>query len=273
MSTSGRQCIFCTHKADSKEHVWSNWILSLLPSTNNGIFVQKLADGTERKWPTSKPELKIGVVCKRNCNNGWMSAKLEAPMKLATSDIIVQNRKKAFTKLECCAIAAWAFKTTILANHMNLHGEPFFSVDQRRAFATSLKIPQGVQVWIARRNAGHLTATYWSQLSTKQAAAPITPHLKTLSISPYRFETYVCVLSVGYLLLQVVAARWADRKIANLVDFPSITQPEVFNSYAIPIWPRSELSVNWPPRHAVGNDIFDTFINRFDRFSVPAWMT
>lgn len=179
MTESYRQCIFCAHKADSKEHIWSEWILSIVPETD-GLFVRRSADGTVKRFPARKPELTIGIVCKRKCNNGWMSAKLEAPMKAATEDIIVHNKVKTFSKNECAAMAAWAFKTTILANHMNLHGEPFFSIEQRHTFARDLTIPPGVHVWLARRDAGAFTATYWSEQSTKQPAGPVAPHLKTV---------------------------------------------------------------------------------------------
>jgi hypothetical protein len=270
----GRQCIFCPNKADSQEHIWSDWILRLLPETKDGLFVRKFADGRKKYYPSRKPKLTIGVVCERNCNNGWMNAKLEGPMKSATEDIIIHDNRKILSRNQCATIAAWAFKSTILANHMNPHGEPFFSVEQRRAFAHDLTIPRGVHIWLARRDAGAFTATYWSEQSTKQPATPITPHLKVLPFSPYRFETYVCVLSVGYLLLQVVAARWTERKVADLVGFPTIAQHEFFNDYSIPIWPdKSSVPVSWPPLHSVGNDLFNTFMKRFRTLNIPSWMT
>ena len=271
MIKRGRQCIFCTHKADSQEHIWSEWILRLVPEID-GTFIRKFSDGTIKRFSSRKPKLTLGMVCEHNCNNGWMNAKLEGPMKAATADIILQNKVKTFGKNECAAIAAWAFKTTILANHMSLHGEPFFPVEQRRAFARDLTMPPGVHVWMARRDAGAFTATFWSERSTKQPAGALMPHLK-VPASPYRFEMYVCVICVGYLLLQVVAARWTDRKIANLLNSPTISQGELFNDYSIPIWPYRSSTVHWPPPRSVGNDLFNTFLNRFKTFNVPAWMS
>jgi hypothetical protein len=81
------------------------------------------------------------------------------------------------------------------------------------------------------------------------------------------------MFSVGYLLLQVTAARWTEREIANRLDFPPITQGEFFNSYAIPIWPSSgELSITWPPALSIGNELFETFSKRFEEFTLPPWM-
>jgi len=271
-SGKGRQCIFCPNKADSQEHIWSQWILDLLPEGKDGVFVKRFPDGSEKSWPTPKPELTVGVVCER-CNNGWMSAKLEGPMKEATANIIIHNNKKTFSGGECDVVAAWAFKTMLLANHSNPHTEPIFSTEQRRGFAHDLTIPKGVQIWTAKRNAGYLTARYTSELSIMQPAGEIAPHLKNLPVSPYRFQIYVCVFSIGYLLLQITAARWTERKVANLLNFPPIIQGKAFDDYAIPIWPNlGNMIVDWPPRRSVGNDMFDSFCSRMDKFNLPQWM-
>jgi hypothetical protein len=266
-----RQCIFCHRKADSKEHIWSKWILDLLPD-KPGRFTQRLHDGTERTWSATKPELSVGFVCERNCNNGWMNAKLEGPMRAATRDIIIHPAKKAFTDDECSAISAWSFKTAILASYMTKAPE-FFSLEQRYAFSRDLTIPQGVFVWIARRDIRHLQARFPTSYDTKQAQREVMPHLIRLPVHPYSFDTYTCVLSIGYLLLQVVAAKWTDRKIAKTLDFPSILSSELFDSYTTPIWPPPRLyAANWPPSRSIGNNIFDTFCDRFKEFTLPEWM-
>jgi hypothetical protein len=118
-----------------------------------------------------------------------MSLKLEAPMKAATSGIILENKRKTFSPDQCGSIANWAFKTTVLANHIRLIGEPFFSEHDRYAFAKDQTIPKGVQVWLARRNAGYLTARYTSQQRLVQGhQRELTPHLINPPLSPYRFK-------------------------------------------------------------------------------------
>jgi hypothetical protein len=204
-----------------------------------------------------------------------MSTKLEDPMKDATKDIILNNKHKIFSRSECTNIAAWAFKTTILANHMSLPPDqnPFFSYDQRRKFARSQAIPRGVQVWIAQRNAGHLTARWMSSLRIMQPGAPTSTHmhLKNIPASMFRFEIYDCVFSVGYLLLQVTAARWAERQIANRLNVPTVTQGETFDRQAVPIWPNPPDTVLWPPPAAIGNELFPIFCERFEKFALPWW--
>ena len=126
MGSIGRQCIFCDNKADSREHIWSDWILRILPETTDGKLTRRFEDGSMKTWSTSKPVLTLGKVCEKNCNNGWMNAKLEGPMKAATENIIIRNTSKVFSNAELTVISAWAFKTTILANHSS-DAAPFFS--------------------------------------------------------------------------------------------------------------------------------------------------
>lgn len=247
-------------------------MLDLLPDTMDGVFTQRLRDGSQRARNISKPLITTGIVCERNCNNGWMSRKLEQPMKAATADIILQHKLKKLSPTHCATIAAWAFKATVLANHTGLVGEPYFSERDRYRFAEDQTIPSGVHVWIAQRNAGCFTATYRSTKRVMQPHAPITPHLKRVPDSPYRFELYDCTFSVGYLLLQVAAAKWARRDVAERVSFPPIVQGPAFDEYAISIWPNDGRAVLWPPPRSIRNELFDTIIERLDKFELPRWM-
>jgi hypothetical protein len=270
-----RQCIFCHKKADSKEHIWSKWILDLLPEAKDGIFTRVDREGKSHPRKAKKPEVTARVVCERNCNNGWMSTKLEGPMKALTEDIILINKKKTFSPEDCRHIAEWAFKTTVLANHIDLpEGEqPFFPEETRHAFAYDQSMPAGVYVWISRRNAGHLTATYRSIKRVQQPSGPLTPHLSRPPVSPYRFETYTCVFTIGYLLLQIVAARWTERQVRERLDFPTIRQAQSFENYASVVWPNNGFLVSWPPLLPVGNTLFESFWDRFNSFNLPEWMT
>lgn len=266
-----RQCTFCPNKADSKEHIWSQWILDLLPKTRDGVFSRRLRDGTYHSRKVPRPEQTARIVCTK-CNTGWMSAKLEGPMKSLTSDIILDNKLKTFSREDCKHIAQWAFKTTILANHIDPPDEPFFPEETRYAFARDLSIPRGVHVWLARRNAGHLKATYRSVQRLQQPSGTLTPHLIRPPESQYTFKTYTCSFSVGYLLVQVIAARWTKPEVAQQLDFPPIFQGEFFNSYSTSLWPNDGFCVEWPPMRAIDNTLFERFWDRFETFRLPPWM-
>lgn len=265
-----RTCVFCPRPADSREHIWSEWILRLLPEAKSAVFTRRFPDGTTKSWPAKKPVLSSALVCETACNNGWMSD-LEGTMKAATEDIILADKRKIFSPQECATIAAWAFKTTVLANHLDLEGEPYFSTEQRYGFARDLTIPNGVQVWIAQRDAGHLTATWRSTHRIQQPETPLAPYLTTLPVSPYRFEHYTCTFVVGFLLLQVIAVRWTDSHVRQRLDYPTITQAKAFDKHAIPIWPNTR-SAHWPPPLPINNQLMEIYWDRFDKFTLPSWM-
>jgi len=260
-----RQCIFCPNKADTKEHVWSQWILDLLPEGKNGVFRMRTPEGTLQSRKSLKPDQTAKFICGA-CNNGWMSAKLEAPMKAITSDIILRNNRKTFSPADCLHITRWAYKTAILSNLIDPQGRqnPYFSEQTRHSFAKNLSIPGDVHVWIARRNAGYLTAAYRSVRRLQQPNGPLTPHLLRPPVSPNRFETYTCTFTVGFLILQVLCARWTERKPP---DFPRITQAPRFLNCASCIWPNAGFRVDWPPRDAIDNQLFAQFWDRFENYT------
>ena len=264
------QCIFCPNPADSKEHIWSDWILKLLPEGKDGIFTRMDRDGVIHTRKALKPDVTAKVVCEKDCNNGWMSRKLEEPMKAATSDIILANKRKAFTSDECVSMAAWAFKTTVLANHIGLENEPFFPDWERHAFARNLSIPFGVQVWLAQRNAGYLTGTFRSIQRFQQESGPIMPHLIRPPDSPYMFKSYTCTFVIGLLAIQVLALRWAQSDLRRGFGDPApkIIDNGRFAEHVIPIWPNYGFSAVWPPARSVNNDEFETFWDRFETFRV-----
>lgn len=195
-------------------------------------------------------------------------------MKALCADIILKNTQKTFTPEDCRALAAWAFKTTVLANHIgaDVEEEPFFTTTERYTFARELTIPSGVHVWIARRNAGFLTAAYRSLKRVQQPHGPLMPHLVRPPDSPYQFETYTCTFSIGFLLLQILAVHWANPVIRKALDCPTIIQGAAFNDYATPVWPNKRFQVNWPPLRAIDNTLFETFWDRFEEMTLPPWM-
>lgn len=266
-----RTCAFCPNTADSKEHIWSKWILNLLPETKDGVFKTRKPDGSPHHHKASKPDQRAKIVC-TSCNNTWMSTKLELPMKALTSDIITKDTQKIFSPEDCRKITAWSFKTAVIADQIDPKKEPFFSNETRYAFARNLFIPAGIQVWISQLNVGRLTALYGANRRPEQPAGKLTPHLLSPPPSPYRFEVYSCTFSVGYLLLQIAAARWTEREVRQRLDFPAIGQPQILDDYATAVWPNDGFSIIWPPPKTVRSSMFAKLCNRFKDFSFPDWM-
>src|SRR5260370_28165312 len=101
-----RKCLFCNEDANSKEHVWPQWILRLPPARRP--VRQRLGTGKE---VTYSGDFKLKGVCS-TCNNGWMS-ELETEVRPILGPI-VQDLSIQLDLEDQKKIARWAFKTAIV---------------------------------------------------------------------------------------------------------------------------------------------------------------
>lgn len=134
-----KKCIFCPSNADSAEHVLPDWLNRWGPGGGEGVR-QRSANGVpiiETGGPFSK---KLKIVC-RPCNNVWMS-RMEAEAQPALVRMFEWDGVSALQlePSEQLALARWAFKTAVVAAHVN--GEPSFPFQQCRDFRTNDTLPR-----------------------------------------------------------------------------------------------------------------------------------
>src|SRR4051794_37888901 len=111
------KCAFCLHPANSREHIFSDWMLAMLPKNKRFIFNERIVKTGE--WVTylgRKVQLKVDVVC-RSCNNNWMSDMENKTAKPAMKNLLFGEHKTELDEKSLRAIAVYAFKTLIIANH------------------------------------------------------------------------------------------------------------------------------------------------------------
>ncbi len=138
-----RKCLFCSNGANSKEHVWPQWILQVLPARRP--VRQRLGTGKEVSY---SGEFKLKGVC-TTCNNGWMS-ELETEVKPILSPIVqdlsiqleIEDQKK---------LALWAFKTAIVLEGTKERSmKRYFESGLGPALRTSRDILGRTMIWIGR---------------------------------------------------------------------------------------------------------------------------
>ena len=129
---------------------------------------QKGPDGTVvRRWSATTINLKAPVVC-GPCNNGWMSDLENDHAKPVMQDMILHGAPRMLQPSDIASIAAFAFKTTVVTDHMHPRRKPFFSSATRYRFAASLAIPDGVQMWIGAFSGVHLRSGSIESLHQKE---------------------------------------------------------------------------------------------------------
>jgi len=256
-------CAFCSRSATlTGEHIWSQWMGKLFPEQRL-VFRKQLAnDPVVRIWETSSVDLTVKIVCEP-CNNGWMSDLEAQHAKPAMQDMILSDRPVLLSAERIYSISVFAFKTAVIGYHMERKISPsfpasVFSRSHLRRFATSLRIPAGVQVWIGCIGTDDPRHGLFRMRYAKTPPGFVNG-----------FKLYACTFGIGRFVLQLVATEWTKGSLRRRM-VPNVGQNPIWNSMAIPVWPTLGQAVQWPPSQQMRDDTVNGFSDRWRRFTVPA---
>jgi hypothetical protein len=232
-------------------------MLSLLPPNERYICNERLVSRDEYiRYPRKKIKFVAKVVC-TPCNNNWMSD-LEGSLKPILQDVFLKELPKTFGLGELATIAAFAFKTTVLANHKDLRGTPFFASSDRFRFRRELRIPDGVQVWMATRET--IAGKYYGFWKSAQG--------KSEKHFGYGFANYICTWNFQNIVLQIVATKWQDKRRRKTVPPFSFPDDEYWKQASVLIWPLPTTYIRWPPVYYLGDKTLPEFRDRWDTIKV-----
>jgi hypothetical protein len=243
------QCAFCPEIAVlTGEHIWSRWIGDLL-DVDKFLITQKLPDGRVRQYHKKKLDLKAKVVCS-GCNSGWMSD-LENSTKPFLEGMILHGTDSNLSSKEIVLLAAVAFKNAVVADQMQENSPRFFSFLSRQRFAKTLRIPDGVQMWLAALG--------------KQKGLFVSGDLKS-DHGKGAFEINNFTYAMGHVAIQVNSPRWKHKSNRRNFAPPRLTQHVYWDTASLPFWPIADgRSIVWPPPKLIGQDTLDDFVNRWRR--------
>lgn len=197
---------------------------------------------------------KTNVVCK-TCNETWMSD-IESAARLTLSNMIRDGASVTLLTPGIVSLATFAFKCAVIGNHMSPDGPPFFSPGVRRKFRETLRIPDGVQIWVAAFQGLYRFSGRCAPYYAKATADPLLD---------LRF--YIFTFAVGHLAFQVLAPKWA--KLYSQRPTRLLTDDfRPWDRAATRIFPYDGFPVSWPPALYLDDDGFDTFKHRWRRIKV-----
>lgn len=140
------KCCFCGNGRKSKEHIWPEWIHSILPQNGTG-HVRKKSDtdvGDVNFWDRQgEPKsIQIRAVCK-TCNNGWMNI-IETQIRLPL-ELISKNEIFDFSPENLNLISIY-FTMKFMVADQSAMSTTTFTDQERNQFFLNRVIPNGLNI-------------------------------------------------------------------------------------------------------------------------------
>jgi len=231
---TSRTCLFCGNAADTKEHLFPDWVNDLYPAYTLGgarADVFQIGPKQTQMWSYRADEvasLTERAVCD-SCNNSWMSRLEKAARPILRPLILGQPRTLSMT--EQLLAATWAVKTTMVGDAV-LGYPNRFSVEDCAIVREQQRPPARSSVSIGA-------------FSPLGGTHVFTRYIRSLN-DVYRDDAPVpdsCIhtIQIGAMVLQV---RGTD--VGPATDDRALERLTVPRYREIPIFPPVE-QCDWPP--------------------------
>jgi len=125
--------MFCGGTPVTREHVWPNWLNSVLPvpaGPYEEITTRRYPSepGTRRSHKTPSINAVVHVACGA-CNSGWMS-QLEADTKRLTTPMLQHRQHAVLSSKDQLLLAAWVTKTAMVLDAIFDGPDVFFQAQR-----------------------------------------------------------------------------------------------------------------------------------------------
>jgi hypothetical protein len=241
-----RICIFCGDQANSKEHVWPQWLMRQLGETEVGTIKAQCGQQVSRLRRGAEQTGKF--VC-THCNNGWMS-QLENHVKPIVEGLF-GDRPVVLDHNDQTTLVAWACKNAMVWEAVCGDKTWFFEQSERWALHESLQLPPVSSVWIAKC-VEHRGAYCKASNLTGMVVG-----------SQDQVKAYVTTMGFGPLSIQILSSRLPDtvRKVTNVIED---CKPGPWAQMTFQIWPIQSEQIAWPASIGLWGELgLDAFSERW----------
>ena len=138
-----RRCAFCGGPANSREHVFPDWMHKLYPVQQVNINCEHSLVAT-RQYTERASNRRVRLVCAR-CNNGWMSD-IERAAK-PVLEALFQGQRVLLRRSEQTLIATW-FTKTALVEHLTQPIRDPITHEHREYIYNVRQPPPESHVWL-----------------------------------------------------------------------------------------------------------------------------
>jgi hypothetical protein len=241
-----RQCLFCSNPANTGEHLFSDWILEELKSTEP----IRISIGSRPPVWKDGVEIIVNCVC-GDCNSTWMSD-LENENKSHMLPMM-HSKRVELDPAQQKLLARWAILKSVVMEATNRKREVFYGVGERKGLMPpSPSLPNSTLVWIGRfsRKGFHAGGTdLWGKVDNVSRG----------------FHGCVTTIVVGHLVIQVLTVHVLPR-FRNHIVRPQC-KPGAWDVKLINLWP-TQGPLRWPPPVTFTQLGSDSIGKLFVRFSL-----
>lgn len=247
-----RQCLFCSNRGNSLEHVWPRWICEHFRVQSPNLVVSKRIGRPTVSWLAYQPELTTRFVCQR-CNNGWMS-RLEQQAQPYVQSLVLGENSFLNTAAQSF-IALWAVKIAMVLDGLAGANERTYTAHERAQLRALSFIPRKTNVWLATSGDPEV---FMSSRNRHFTQAP--------SAAPSAVATTI-VLS--RLVLQVLTVR-LPLDLTEETRLSINVRRAPWQDVTVQIWPAATPAVTWPTHLGIsGVDGLNLFAARFGTADAP----
>ena len=241
-----RQCLFCEKTANSREHLWPDWILQ-----RQAWGPVQMTIGKSPRKVIAGPNQKVRSVCNQ-CNNGWMS-ELEGRNRPLIG-CLMQDFSMPLDASQQESLALWTVKTAMVLDSINKRDRSsFYERADCENLRQHLTIPPKTTVWAGRY--------YRSGL-----AAFGTDLWLCLPDGPRGARACATTIIVGHLALQTLTIyRLPGYEQTSLSADSKVGQ---WTGLLIEVWPARTRPVDWPPPLTFTNSGGGSIATLMDRWKI-----
>jgi hypothetical protein len=257
-----RTCAFCGRRANSKEHAWPEWVISLFRGHGDATIVAE-RDGEEpREWRGINASVKVRRVC-HDCNTGWMSNLENEARPLLLP--LIRGEHTTLSGPQRILVATWCLKTAMVFD-LTRTGQRVAFLQQERDYLHDARgrggmgspFPPHTFIWLATY---HGSKFAMSAIASELVGSGVVP--ATQEERPIRAN--VVTLLAGAFVTQVLIARLPP----DAESRPPILheRADTWERACIQIWPLRGTHVTMPPQVLLNDDVasLDDFAFRWPR--------
>jgi len=241
-----KQCLFCDNEANSKEHLWSDWILQRL-----GTQPTRIKMGKSPPTIMDHSVVEVRCVCRIQCNAGWMSA-LESE-NIPIIGRLMENAATSLDATQQTSLALWTVMKAIVLDAVNAKNRGhFFTRKECETLRLERKIPDKTVIQIGA-------------CVRKGYEADGTIVLLDFPNASKAAKASVSTFVIGHLAIQVVTVHHEPQHENDHLGTVAIGDGE-WDKLLLRIWPTRTLAVAWPPQATFadsGSSSIHTLQNRW----------